>query len=131
MKRSTLITALACAAVTALAPQAAIAAPKASPTAAKPAAAKKKKKALIVCRRGCPYSSLQKAVNDAPKNATITVKPGKYVEGVDVKGHAKDGLKIVGSGTKPEQVVLEGKGAKRLDGNPAQNGIFVDGADRV
>ncbi|MCW2958630.1 MAG: hypothetical protein JWP18_1433 [Solirubrobacterales bacterium] len=130
MKRSTLITALACAAVTAMAPQAATAAPKASSAAAKQAA-KKKKKPLIVCRRGCPYSSIQKAVNAAPKNATITVKPGKYVEGVDIKGHAKDGLKIVGSGTKPEQVVLEGKGAKRLDGNPAQNGVFVDGADRV
>jgi hypothetical protein len=130
MKRSTLITALACATITAMAPQAATAAPKASSAAAKQAA-KKKKKPLIVCRRGCPYSSLQKAVNDAPKNATITVKPGRNVEGVDVKGHAKDGLKIVGGGTKPEQVVLEGKGAKRLDGNPAQNGVFVDGADNV
>jgi len=27
--------------------------------------------------------------------------------------------------------VLEGKGAKRADGNPAQNGVFVDGADNV
>ncbi|MCW3014955.1 MAG: hypothetical protein JWO02_2047 [Solirubrobacterales bacterium] len=134
MKRSTMVIALLCALLTVTGAQGAIAATTAKSAAtAKTAAAKKAapKKKLLVCRRGCPYSSIQKAVDAAPKGATVSVKPGTYVEGVDLKGHAKDGLKIVGTGTKPEQVVLEGKGAKRLDGNPAQNGIFVDGADNV
>jgi hypothetical protein len=105
-----------------------------SPTAAKTAAkktTKKKAKKLLVCRRGCPYSSIQKAVNAAKKGQTIRIKPGTYVEGVQIKGHSKDGIKLVGLGTKPEEVVLEGKGAKQGDGNPAQNGIFADGTDGV
>lgn len=99
--------------------------------AAKKTAKKKKPKQLLVCRRGCPYSSVQKAVNAAKKGQTVKIKPGKYVEGVIIKGHSKDGIKIVGIGTKPEEVVLEGKGAKGADGNPAQNGIFADGTDNV
>ncbi len=89
-----------------------------------------KPKALLVCRRGCPYSSIQKAVDAAKAGATVRIKPGKYTEGVTVKD-TQDNLKIVGLGTKPQEVVLEGKGAKRADGNPAQNGVFVDGADGV
>jgi Right handed beta helix region len=100
----------------------------AAPTAA--AAKKKKLKKLTVCRRGCRFSSIQKAVNRAAKGATIRVKPGTYVEGVVVKGASKDKLKIVGTGKTAKKVVLEGKGAKTA-GNPAQNGIFVDGADGV
>jgi hypothetical protein len=99
----------------------------AAPTAG--ASAKKLKK-LEVCRRGCDFSSVQKAVDKAAKGATIRVKPGTYVEGVVVKGHKKDKLKIIGTGKSPKKVVLEGKGAK-TQGNPAQNGIFVDGADGV
>jgi hypothetical protein len=150
VKRSTLVAALLSAALGISGSQAALAA--AAPTAGSAAVKKKvtakkktaKKKApakkkvtpkkakqLLVCRRGCPYSSIQKAVDAAPKNATVKVKPGTYVEGVVLTGHAKDGLKLVGIGTKPQEVVLEGKGAKRLDGNPAQNGVFVDGADNV
>lgn len=92
---------------------------------------KAKAKALVVCRRGCPYSSIQKAVNAAKKNSTISIKPGTYVEGVILTGHAKDGIKLIGLGLTPKDVVLEGHGAKAADGNPAQNGVFVDGADNV
>ncbi|WP_354700151.1 hypothetical protein DSM112329_00415 [Paraconexibacter sp. AEG42_29] len=139
MKRTTLVTALICAALGVSGTQTAVATAATSSAtkkaAAKKAAAKKaatkKKKQLLVCRRGCPYSTIQKAVDAAAKNATVKVKPGTYVEGVVLTGHAKDGISIVGLGTKPQEVVLEGKGAKRADGNPAQNGIFVDGADNV
>lgn len=92
---------------------------------------KAKKKALLVCRRGCPYSSIQKAVNAAKKGNTVRIKPGTYVEGVILTGHSKDGIKLVGLGLTPKDTVLEGKGAKAPDGNPAQNGVFVDGADNV
>jgi hypothetical protein len=102
-------------------------------------AAKKKKKAkkkagkatVTVCRRGCAYSSVQKAVDAVQKGGTVKIKPGTYVEGVEVKGHDKDAIKIVGTGLKPTDVVLEGKGAKRPDGNPAQNGIFADEVNNV
>lgn len=92
---------------------------------------KKKAKQLLVCRRGCPYSSVQKAVNAAHKGQTVKVKPGTYVEGVILTGHSKDNISIVGLGLTPKDVVLEGHGAKAADGNPAQNGVFVDGADNV
>ncbi|MTD45155.1 hypothetical protein GKE82_12845 [Conexibacter sp. W3-3-2] len=140
MKRITLTAALAALAIVPVGPVAAATAagPTASSAATKKPAKKKatKKKAtkkvtnFTVCRRGCPFSSIQKAVDAAPAGATVKIKPGTYTEGVDVKD-TKDNLKIIGLGTKPEEVVLEGKGAKRPDGNPAQNGIFVDGADNV
>jgi hypothetical protein len=108
--------------------------PAAATAASEPAghaAAKKKLKKLEVCRRGCDFSSIQKAVDRAAKGATIRVRPGTYVEGVIVKGSSKDRLKLVGTGKKPAKVVLQGKGAKDKEGNPAQNGVFVDGADGV
>ena len=47
---------------------------------------KKKDKALVVCKHGCKYRTIQKAVDKAGKTKktddTIKVKPGKYVEGV-------------------------------------------------
>ena len=95
------------------------------------AAAKKKLKKLTVCRRGCRFSSVQKAVDRAAKGATIRVKPGTYTEAVVVKGRKKDGLKLVGTGKKPTAVVLQGRGAKDAEGNAGQNGVFVDGADHV
>lgn len=140
MKRSMMVTVLVCAVIGGTQAQVALAAPTAHAAATKKPAAKQKvakkkpakakAKALLVCRRGCPYASIQKAVDAAPKGATVRIKPGTYVEGVEVKAD-KDGLKLVGLGTTPKEVVLEGKGAKRLDGNPAQNGVFVDGADNV
>src|SRR6185312_9971088 len=56
-------------------------------------------KGLTVCKHGCVFTTIQKAVNASGRNATIKVKPGKYVEGV-----------------------IEGKHA-RGPGGPAQNGV--------
>jgi hypothetical protein len=101
---------------------------------------KKKKKAkskvYMVCKHGCKFRTIQRAVNAAGsfkhkrKNRKVTtivkVKPGKYVEGVVVDGRLKkkefDGLKIVGLKKNPRKAILEGKNAKGELG-PAQNGI--------
>ena len=93
-------------------------------------AASAKSKALVVCKRGCKYKSIQKAVNKAKKGQTIKVKPGKYIEGVIVSGHKKDRIKILGQGLTPRDTIIEGKGAKS-GGNAVQNAVFVDGADNV
>ena len=77
---------------------------------------------LVVCKHGCRYNTIQKAVNASGRNATINVKPGKYVEGVIVQGHRHDGLHIIGVGKKPSAVLIEGKNAKG-PGGAAQNGI--------
>lgn len=84
---------------------------------------KGKNKPLVVCKHGCKYSTIQKAVDKSRKNATIKVKPGKYVEGVIVEGKKHNGLTIMGTDRKnPKKVILEGKNAKSADGL-AQNGI--------
>ena len=83
----------------------------------------KKDKPLVVCKHGCKYSTIQKAVDKSGKNATIKVKPGKYKEGVIVDGPKHNGLTIKGTDSKhPTKVVLNGKNAKGPDGL-AQNGI--------
>jgi len=101
---------------------AAQAAPSASASAKKP-------ETVTVCRRGCAFSSIQKAVNRVRKGGTVRIRPGTYVQGVVVPA-SKDGLTITGT-TAARRVVLQGRGAKGADGQPAQNGVFVDGADRV
>ncbi|HWO49237.1 MAG TPA: hypothetical protein VNM42_05160, partial [Solirubrobacterales bacterium] len=59
---------------------------------------KNKNKALVVCKHGCKYRTIQKAVNKAgktdKKNDVIKVKPGKYVEGVQALGKKFNGLTI-------------------------------------
>ena len=82
----------------------------------------KQSHSLTVCKHGCRYSTIQGAVNASGKNATIDVKPGKYVEGVTVAGHRHDGLHIIGLTKNPAKVLIEGKNAKG-PGGPAQNGI--------
>ncbi|HEY1510128.1 MAG TPA: hypothetical protein VGF93_14050 [Solirubrobacteraceae bacterium] len=79
-------------------------------------------KTLTVCKHGCVYTTIQKAVNASGRHDTIQVKPGKYVEGVLVQGHKHDGLKIVGTGKKPAAVLIEGRHAHG-PGGAAQNGI--------
>ena len=63
--------------------------------------AQAKPKTFTVCKHGCLYSTIQGAVNASGKNATINVKPGKYVEGVVLDGTKKkkefDGLTITGT----------------------------------
>ncbi len=76
---------------------------------------------VVVCKHGCRYNTIQKAVNASGPNATINVKPGKYVEGVIVQGHRHDGLHIIGAGKKPSAVLIEGKNAKG-PGGAAQTG---------
>jgi hypothetical protein len=81
--------------------------------------------ALTVCKHGCRYTTIQSAVDASGKNATIDVKPGRYVEGVVVSGHKHDGLHLIGTGKTAAAVVLEGKGAKG-PGGAAQNGVEGD-----
>ena len=90
----------------------------------------KKPHTLTVCKHGCLYSTIQGAVNATGKNATIKVKPGKYVEGVIISGHRHDGLKIIGTSRNAAKVLIEGKHAKG-PGGPAQNGIAGNGVNRL
>jgi hypothetical protein len=92
--------------------------------------AQAKSKTLTVCKHGCLYSTIQGAVNHSGKNATIQVKPGKYIEGVIVSGHKHDGLRIIGMTKNPARVLIEGKNA-RGPGDAAQNGIAGDGVNNL
>lgn len=95
------------------------------------AAQAKKSEPLVVCKFGCKYKTIQKAVDKADGGDTINVLPGKYKEGVIVEGREYDDLTIQGmvqkkngqfKKAKPKKVVLEGKNAKS-DTGLAQNGI--------
>ena len=76
----------------------------------------------VVCKHGCDYRTIQDAVERLGKNATISVEPGKYKEGVIVDGHKHDGLTIEGTGKNPKKVILEGKNAKTDDGSRPTTG---------
>ncbi len=82
----------------------------------------KPKQVLTVCKHGCKFHKIQKAVDKSGKNAVIKVKPGTYREGVIVEGHKHDGLTIKGTSQDPRKTILEGKNAQTPDGL-AQNGI--------
>jgi hypothetical protein len=92
--------------------------------------AQAKSKTLTVCKHGCLYSTIQGAVNHSGKNATIQVKPGKYIEGVIVSGHKHDGLRIIGMTKNPAKVLIEGKNTEG-PGGAAQNGIAGDGVNNL
>ena len=96
---------------------------------------KNKNKALVVCKHGCKYRTIQKAVDKAgktdKKNDVIKVKPGKYVEGVQALGKKFNGLTIKGTSKNPSKVILEGKNAQDPIGNPANNGIEIADAKNV
>jgi parallel beta-helix repeat protein len=91
---------------------------------------------FLVCKRGCRYRTIQRAVDAAgafkhkranrKTKAVVEVEPGKYVEGVVLDGTRKsksfDGLTIKGTKDNARKVILEGKGAKGELG-AAQNGI--------
>src|SRR4051794_1730784 len=83
---------------------------------------------LKVCKKGCKYKTIQKAVDAAGKGTTIRVGKGTYKEGVKVLSSAKDRVKLIGDPKKPDNVILEGKGLK---GGAAQNGVMVNSADGV
>jgi hypothetical protein len=82
-----------------------------------------------VCKHGCKYDSIQKAVDKVKKgkDSMIKVKPGTYHEGVIFRGHKYD--KLIITGTKsPKKTILNGKNA-RIQGQPAQNGIDATNVD--
>lgn len=103
---------------------------------------KQQSKVFEVCKHGCKYRTIQKAVNaagsfkfkkvNAKTKAIVAVKPGKYVEGVVVDGTAKkksfDDLTIEGTKKNRKKTVLEGKNAKGELG-AAQNGIEAISVD--
>jgi len=95
-----------------------------------------KRRVFTVCKHGCKFRTIQRAVNaagafkDRGKNrgvkVRVAVKPGKYVEGVVVDGTLAgkdfDGLTIEGTKKNRRKAILEGRGAKGELG-AAQNGI--------
>ncbi len=86
-------------------------------------------KTRTVCKKGCAFSSIQKAVNASKAGDTIKVKPGTYRERVVVKGPSKRYLKIIGDPKKPGSVILSGKNSTPR--TLPNNGISVNGADNV
>ena len=103
-----------------------------------------KKKVFLVCKHGCQFRTIQKAVNaagafkhekkNAKTRAIVEVMPGKYVEGVVLDGTRRkknfEGLTIIGAKKNPRKTILEGKNAKGELG-AAQNGIEVVDVDGV
>jgi hypothetical protein len=81
-----------------------------------------------VCKHGCDFRSIQKAVDRSKAGDTVKVGHGTYREGVAVLGRKKSYLRIIGDAKHPAKVRLDGKGLK---GGPAQNAIRIDGADEV
>jgi len=95
-----------------------------------------KAKTFEVCKHGCRYRTIQKAVDaagsfkvkkgNAKVKVTVAIRPGKYVEGVVLDGSKRkknfDDLVIKGAKKNRKKVVLEGKNAKGELG-AAQNGI--------
>ena len=81
---------------------------------------KKKDKPLVVCKHGCKYRTIQKAVDKAgktdKKNDMIKVKPGKYVEGV------------VGARQEVQRADDQGHQQEREEGHP--RGQERQGPDR-
>jgi parallel beta-helix repeat protein len=120
----------------------------AAPTLAAHGGKAKKQAAKVrtfeVCKHGCRYRTIQKAVDaagsfkankaNAKVKAVVAIRPGKYVEGVVVDGTLKkksfDGLTIKGAKKDRKKVVLEGKNAKGELG-AAQNGIEAISVDRL
>ncbi len=85
-----------------------------------PGAVAKKKEPLEVCKHGCKYRTIQKAVDASGKNDTINVKPGRYTEAVLIEGKKHNGLTIKGTKKNAKKVVLDGKG---------QNNNGIEGID--
>jgi parallel beta-helix repeat protein len=109
------------------------------PALAKPAK-RAKPSVFEACHHGCPYRTIQEAVDAAgayayknPKaKVTVAIRPGRYIEGVVVDGTERktrfDGMTIEGTKKDPKRTILEGKNAKGELG-AAQNGIEAIGVD--
>jgi hypothetical protein len=87
-----------------------------------------KAKTLTVCKKGCRYKSIQKAIDVARGKDTIRVKKGKYSEGVQIVGRRYNGLKLIGDPKHPGRVVLNGK---KVKGGDAQNAVLINNSDDV
>jgi hypothetical protein len=83
---------------------------------------------LKVCKRGCQFKSIQKAIDAAGKGTTIRVGAGVYKEGLKVQGPRKDKVRLIGNPRDRSKVVLEGKGVR---GSAGQNGVLINNADGV
>jgi hypothetical protein len=88
-----------------------------------------KRDVFKVCKHGCKYDSVQKAVDKVKKgkDSMVKVKPGTYHEGVIFSGHKYDKLIITGA-KSAKKTILDGKNA-RIQGQPAQNGIDAVNVD--
>ncbi|MEX2105551.1 MAG: hypothetical protein WD810_01500 [Solirubrobacterales bacterium] len=103
-----------------------------------------KTKVFEVCKHGCHFRTIQKAVDaagsfkakkkNAKVKAMVEIRPGKYVEGVVLDGTLKkkdfDGLTIQGAKKNRRKTILEGLNAKGELG-AAQNGIEAIDVDGI
>ncbi len=83
---------------------------------------------LRVCKKGCRYKTIQRAVDAADAGDTIRVGNGRYREGVRIFGATKRYVKVIGNPRAPHRVVIDARG---LTGAKAQMAFFVNGADQV
>ena len=63
-------------------------------------------KDFVVCNNGCPYNSIQAAINDLNNSAgeyNITIKPGIYNENIDIN----KSVNLIGDGD-PKKIILTG-----------------------
>src|SRR3954464_6016107 len=81
-------------------------------------------KTYTVCKSGCDFKAIQKAVDKARAGDTVRVKNGTYREAVKINGSKKRYLRLIGNPRHPEKVLLKARGSM-------QNGIFVNAADEV
>src|SRR3954451_23680306 len=81
-------------------------------------------KTYTVCKKGCDFKAIQKAVDKARAGDAIRVKNGTYREAVKIDGSKERYLKLIGNRSDPSKVLLKARG-------PMQNGIFVNAADEV
>ena len=68
-----------------------------------------KGRTLTVCKKGCKYKRIQKAIDAASGKDTVKVKKGTYHEGVQIIGKGYDGLKLIGDPKHPDRVVLKAR----------------------
>jgi hypothetical protein len=97
-----------------------------------------------VCKHGCRYRTIQRAVDaagsfafekgKADAKAVVRIKAGRYLEGVVVDGTLRrkdfDGLTIMGATRNRRRTILEGRRA-RGEAGAAQNGIEAIGVDGI